>query len=300
MIGVRAGVGADAVRFNGRHVLFVEGGGYDAIDPIVLRALLGGGLRIEPLGASFSVTSVAAALHPFHPDYYFLIDRDHHDDNFVEQSLRAFPDAGSRNLLVWRKREIENYFLNPDYLGCSKYFVGTIGRLREFLVERAQCRLYLDVANRVIVSLRESIKKKTVQTFTNPEVLSTRTAALLSLVELGLSDQIRTLSEQELSSDRIESAFDDVLHTMTGANDGAGDQLRLGTGEWIDMMRGKKLFAEVVGSNLFRVVGRDGSLISGSQERNAVAADLLQRRDVTQPDDFGELQRIITQRIDEG
>lgn len=66
------------------------------------------------------------------------------------------------------------------------------------------------------------------------------------------------------------------------------------------MMRGKKLFAEVVGSNLFRVVGRDGRLISGSQERNAVAADLLQRRDITQPDDFGELQRIITQRIDEG
>ena len=31
MIGVRAGVGTDAVRFDAGHVLFVEGGGDDAI-----------------------------------------------------------------------------------------------------------------------------------------------------------------------------------------------------------------------------------------------------------------------------
>ena len=120
MIGVRAGVGADAVRFDARHVLFVEGGGAEAIDPTVLRALLGSLLRIEPLGASFSVTSAAEALHPFHPDYYFLIDRDHHDDDFVERSWANFPDAGSQNLLVWRKREIENYFLDsPSRLTLS-------------------------------------------------------------------------------------------------------------------------------------------------------------------------------------
>ncbi|MDE0446064.1 MAG: hypothetical protein OXH96_05275 [Spirochaetaceae bacterium] len=64
MIRVRAGVGADAVRFDSRHVLFVEGGGDDAIDPVILRELLGSRLRIEPLGASFSVASVAAIHYP--------------------------------------------------------------------------------------------------------------------------------------------------------------------------------------------------------------------------------------------
>ena len=121
MIGVRTPVGPEEVRFAAGHVLFVEGRGDDAIDPTVLRVLLGNQLRIEPLGASFSVTSVAEALHQFHPNYYFLVDRDHHDCDFVEQCWSNFPDAGTRNLLVWRRREIENYFLDPDYLARSKY-----------------------------------------------------------------------------------------------------------------------------------------------------------------------------------
>lgn len=297
MIRVRAGVGADAVRFDSRHVLFVEGGGDDAIDPVILRELLGSRLRIEPLGASFSVASVAEALHPSHPDYYFLIDRDHHDEAFVERSWRNFPDPGSRSLLVWRKREIENYFLNPDYLKCSSYFVGNIDQLREFVVGRAQHRLYLDVANDVIVSLRETIKKNRVQTFTNPAAFSTRKIALQALTDLRLGDKYRNLVEQELSRERIETAFDDTLCTMTGMTDGAGDELQLGTGRWIDMMRGKKLLAEVVASNMFRVEGRDGNPLSGAQKRNEVARDLLQRDRVTQPPDFVQLRDIMMQRI---
>ena len=101
MIGVRTPVGPEEVRFAAGHVLFVEGRGDDAIDPTVLRVLLGNQLRIEPLGASFSVTSVAEALHQFHPNYYFLVDRDHHDYDFVEQCWSNFPEAGKRNLLVW-------------------------------------------------------------------------------------------------------------------------------------------------------------------------------------------------------
>ena len=116
MIRVKSPVGPDEVRFDAGHVLFVEGRGDDAIDPTVLRVLLGDQLRIEPLGASFSVTSVAEALHQFHPNYYFLVDRDHHDYDFVEQCWSNFPEAGKRNLLVWRQREIENYFLDPDSL----------------------------------------------------------------------------------------------------------------------------------------------------------------------------------------
>ena len=289
MIGVRAGVSTDAVRFDARHVLFVEGGGDDAIDPTVLRAILGSGLRIEPLGASYSVTSVAAALHPSHPD-----------DDFVERGWDSFPDPGRQNLLVWRKREIENYFLDPEYLSCSQYFVGISERLREFVVERAQHRLYLDVANSVIVSLRESIKKNRVQAFTDPEALSTREIALQALIDLGFGEKYRKLSDQTLSSARIEAAFHDTLRTMTGETTGTGDRLGLGAGQWINMMRGKKLFAEVVGSSLFRVEDRYGNMLSGVQARNVVVRDLLQNRGITQPSDFDELKQIIVQRIGAG
>ena len=300
MIGVRAGVRTDAVRFDARHVLFVEGGGDDAIDPTVLRAILGSGLRIEPLGASYSVTSVAAALHPSHPDYYFLIDRDHHDDDFVERSWDSFPDPGMQNLLVWRKREIENYFLDPEYLSYSQYFVGVSERHREFVVERAQHRLYLDVANSVIVSLRESIKKNRVQAFTDPEALLTREMALRALIDLRFGEKYRNLSDQALSSARIAAAFHDTLRTMTGETTGTGDRLGLGAGQWINMMRGKKLFAEVVGSSLFRVEDRYGNMLSGVQAGNEVVRDLLQNQGITQPSDFDELKQIIVQRIGAG
>jgi len=79
-------------------------------------------IRIRPLGPSYSVKSVAEALHPFHPTYYFLIDRDyHHNDDFVGRCWDNFPDPATHNLLVWRYREIENYFLEPDYLAYSDF-----------------------------------------------------------------------------------------------------------------------------------------------------------------------------------
>ena len=95
--------------------------------------------RIEPLGASFSVTSVAQALHPFHPNYYFLIDRDHHDDDFVERCWRNFPNEDELNLIGFGGEEkLENYFLEPSYLAHSKYIVADVDRLREGILERAQ------------------------------------------------------------------------------------------------------------------------------------------------------------------
>ncbi len=121
MINVTTGIRAEEVRLQGQHVLFVEGRYRDAVDPNVLNALFSFGLRIEPLGPSFWVRSVAEALHPHHPTHYFLIDRDHHKHDFVEDCWKNFPDRNTRNLLVWRRREIENYFLEPRYLSQSKY-----------------------------------------------------------------------------------------------------------------------------------------------------------------------------------
>lgn len=84
---------------------------------------------------------------------------------------------------------------------------------------------------------------------------------------------------------------------MTGETGRTADQLRLGSGRWIDLMRGKKLLAELVGSNLFRVEDKDGNPISGAQERNAVASELLQRDEVSQPPDFENLKGIMMQRM---
>ena len=72
MLGVRTGIRPESVRFQAGHVLFVEGKDENALDPKVLSELFDHHLRIEPLGPAFSVKSVAEALHPHHPTYYFL------------------------------------------------------------------------------------------------------------------------------------------------------------------------------------------------------------------------------------
>jgi hypothetical protein len=65
---------------------------------------------------------VAHALYQYHHDYYFLIDRDHHNDEEIEQYWEKFPDESTDNPLIWRRREIENYFLIPEYLIlCSEH-----------------------------------------------------------------------------------------------------------------------------------------------------------------------------------
>lgn len=41
----------------------------------------------------------------------FVEGRDHHKHDFVEGCWKNFPDPDTDHLLVWRCREIENYFL---------------------------------------------------------------------------------------------------------------------------------------------------------------------------------------------
>ena len=67
----------EEVLSGGQHVLYVEGKDNNALDIKVLSELLDPPLQIKALGPSFSVKSVAQALYPYHPTYYFLIDRDH-------------------------------------------------------------------------------------------------------------------------------------------------------------------------------------------------------------------------------
>ena len=157
MIQVTKGIRPEEVKQNSQHVLFVEGRGSDSFDPRVLDELFGGMTKIETLGASYSVKSVAEALHPFHPTYYFLIDRDHHhDDNIVNNYWENFPDPETHNLLIWKYREIENYFLDPDYLVYSDFRVVSRGTLEDKIKMFCQQRLFLDVAN----LLRKEIDKQ--------------------------------------------------------------------------------------------------------------------------------------------
>ena len=181
--GFVSNVDADDFRFGAKPVLFVEGGDAGAFDPVTLSELLKQIVRIEPLGSSFYISSVANALYPSHPQYFFLIDRDHHSDEFIEQCWNDFPLSNTRNLIVWRLREIESYFLDAGLLTLSIHCVGTKDEVRKKIFGCARDRMYFDVSNSTIVRLREEMKTTWVKKFINPLSFPSEDIAIKNLLE---------------------------------------------------------------------------------------------------------------------
>lgn len=293
MISVRTGIRAEEVRLQGQHVLFVEGRDQNAIDPRVLDALFSHGLRIEPLGPSFSVRSVAEALHQYHPTYYFLIDRDHHEDDFVARCWENFPDPNTHNLLVWRRREIENYFLEPQYLVRSRYCRVSEEKLGEKILHFANQRLFLDAANHVVISIREELKRNWIGKFSNPDEFPNKEGALRKLKEANEFDQHRTNVQEKVSSEEVERRFSEFLVKMTGGQEG----LEFGSGDWLRLIQGKKVLGQVVNSECFQVATTDGKTLMGREKLNEVVKDLLQKDTAVQPQDFMVLKELIDNRI---
>lgn len=293
MINVKTGIRPEEVRLQGQHVLFVEGRDQNSVDPKVLDALFSHGLRIEPLGPSFSVRSVAEALHQYHPTYYFLIDRDHHEHDFVERCWTNFPDPGTHNLLVWRRREIENYFLEPQYLVRSKYCRVSEEKLGEKILQFASQRLFLDAANHVVISIREELKRNWIEKFSNPDDFPTKEGALRKLKEANQFDQHRANVHDKVSVNEIEQRFSKFLDKMSGGQDKIG----FGAGEWLDLIQGKKVLGQIVNSECFQVATTDGKTLMGREKLNEVVKELLQKDKAVQPQDFMTLKELIDNRI---
>lgn len=293
MINVKTGIRSEEVRQEARHVLFVEGTDQDAVDPKVLDALFRGKLRIEPLGSSFSVSGVAEALHRYHPTYYFLIDRDHHEHDFVESCWANFPDPNKHNLLVWRRREIENYFLEPIYLVRSKYCCVNAEGLCEKVLHFSNQRLFLDAANHAVISIREELKTNWIKKFTNPGNFRNKDSALRKLLNANQFGEHLANIKEKVSPEEVERRFLEFLGKMTGGL----EKLKFGSGDWLHLIQGKKVLGQVVNSECFKVVPTDGNPLTGREKLNEVVKELLKNDTVDQPQDFKALKALIDERI---
>ena len=279
------------IRYRAEHVLFVEGAATSRDQP-VLETLLRSQIRVEPLGGSFSVRNVAEALVPVHPTYYFLIDRDHHDDDFVDFSWSNFPDPDTRNLLVWRQRELENYFLDATYLATSEYCTCDTDGLRGTILRRCNSRLYLDAANRVITSLREDFKRTWIQHFRNPEEFLDRADTLARLVSREEFSQYGQRVARGISNHEIEQRLDERLAHMTGGT----YPLQFGRGAWLATIRGKKVLSQVVNA-CFNVTDRSGAHLDGAASVVEVMRELVAKDLEDQPADFRALKQLIDARV---
>ncbi len=298
MIGITKGVSPSEVRQSGRHVLFVEGGGDNPFDPLVIANLFGGieNIEVKALGPSYSLRSVAESLYKHHPSYYFLIDRDHYDDSYIEHCWDSFPNPETSNLLIWRYREIENYFLDPTYLMNSRFIVDNVDKdmLEKDIRQLCQKRLYIDAANHVIVSVREELKQTWIETFSNPDEFISREKTLSKLLSADEFNVFNGCVATKLDRDGIANRFDNILQEMTGGTEG----LESGVGKWLMMIRGKKILPQIVNSKHFNVRDQKGNPLQGRDKLQQVANDLLKQPPDIQPEDFRRLRGLIMARLD--
>ena len=294
MLRVARDVPPEAVRQSASHVLFVEGSGAKALDPIVLQDLVGRLVRVQPMGPSFHIASAAQALCQYHPNYYFLIDRDHVDEKTVEESWARFPDPNKDNLLIWRKRELENYFIVPEYLGRSEFLCVPQAELAQKVLTICRKRLYLDVVNLVIIRVREDLKQNWVGLFRSASGFRTREGALQTLLALPAIPNRKRETSRALSIKSLKEMFISILAEFT---DGT-DKLEYGVGRWLDMVRGKDVFQSLAG-NCFRVDDAQGKALQGPQKCAQIARSLMRLPMDRQPSDFRELHALLERRVTE-
>ncbi|KKZ12836.1 MAG: hypothetical protein TE42_02810 [Candidatus Synechococcus spongiarum SP3] len=293
MVQVKTGIRPEEVRAGGEHVLFVEGSEDGSLDQAVLRALLGNTLRVEVMGPSYFVRSAAQALAPHHPRYYFLIDRDHYNDEFVEKSWEGFPDADKDNLLVWRRREIENYFLEPPFLVESAFCRTSETRLKTTLVKAAQECVFLDVANSVISSVREEQKSTWINHFANPQDFTSKAVAIEQLrSHKAFIERSKKVSEM-LSKDELTERLETTLASMTGG----GETLTCGTGRWIEMIRGKKVLTQLLSSGGFQVKDANGQPLQGEERVKEIVKELVVKDVDSRPKDLVKLKQLLQERV---
>lgn len=293
MITVKRDVRPEEIRQSARHVLFVEGSEEGQIDTQVLRELLGNRVRVEPLGASFHIKSAADALFRYHPDYYFLIDRDHHDDTFVEECWQNFPDASKSNLLVWRKRQFESYFLDPEYIAKSAHLTVDRQRLEQVVLQEATRRLYLDAANNTLIQLREGQKRNWVSLFSKVEQFRTETAALSRLEALPELTSRKLQVSKELRKTSVKRLFQDCLDRLCGGT----VPLEYGTGRWLELMDAKRILPAVTNC-CFKVVDMQGCTVQGKKAITEIARELVRKGTSQQPTDFVQLDTLIRARVE--
>jgi hypothetical protein len=283
---------SESVEQAAAHTLWVEGD-ERSDDYIALNELLHRLVAIRGLGVKSQMTSVAKAMHGNHQSYYFLVDRDAFDDDTVERSWANFPDPTQNNLLIWRRKEIENYFIDPDFVTKSEFFQGERNEYIKQLQQEATRRVYFDAVNRVIVEVREQVKASWIDCLryhdTDFQNADGAQARLLACQEFATKVQT---DGQLLHENNLQTLFQTQIQEMLGGM----ESCVYGTGRWLELMCGKELFHALIGTRFFKVEGRNGRQLSGRDKRIGLIKSLVRLPDPDLPADFVQLKQLI-QRV---
>ncbi|GEM_PF-405224 len=278
------------------HNIFVEGSSNEEIDPVVIGELLSNNdleiVEVQTMGGCDNVRSAAQALFRHHPSYYFLIDRDDQDDQTVENYWLNFPDPATHNLLIWRKRELENYFIDPSYLKFSSFLKVTEEELRKRILDECNRRIFLDAANLTLMAINREVRRPLTGYFRNLEHFQSEAAGAQQL------DGLSALAEKATSvSDLLErNAVREKYSEFVGELSGGVLPLQYGCGTWLERLSGKEIFRCIAGS-CFKVIGGGGKILRGKVQNKEVAKGLLRLPLVQQPVDFQQIIELLKKRV---
>lgn len=295
---LQRGVDATRVLQSAKHKVFVEGSADEQIDPTVINELLkvNGLTQIEvrPMGGCDNVRSAAQALIRDHPSYYFLIDRDDQEDEVVEHSWDNFPNPDTHNMLIWRKRELENYFVDPDYIEKSSFLRVTGDEIRKRIIDECNRRIFLDAANLTLAALKRNIRRNEFPSdFTDPEHFHTEADGARKLEESPELDDQRGYLVDQMKKDLARATYSSFVVELSGAI----LPLQYGSGTWLERMSGKEVFRCIAGP-CFRVKAADGTYLQGAVQHREIAKGLLALPFDEQPRDFQLLFELLKARVD--
>lgn len=292
------GVAPEDVLQGGKHTLFVEGKTNQAFDPTVMKELLSnndlGQINVQTMGHCDNVRSAAQALISHHPSYYFLIDRDDNDNSTVEKSWNSFPDVNQHNLLIWKKRELENYFIEPAYLSKSSFLKTNLDNLKTQILDECNQRIFIDAANFTILHLNKKITKKLRYSFSDFNQFKCKEDGEQKLEEV-LTTEIASKKheiDELLTINMVKQIYFEFVQELSGGT----FPLQYGCGNWLEQLSGKEIMNNIM-NQYFQVQDRQGKYLQGEERTKQVVKELLRLPLNQQPDDFQNLVTLLKTRI---
>jgi hypothetical protein len=255
---LQRGINATQVNQNARHKLFVEGKDNQEIDPIVIKELLDNNnltaVGVSTMGACDNVRSAAQALIKEYPSYYFLIDRDDQDQENIDKSWQDFPNPDKYNMLIWHKRELENYFINPDYIEKSTYLKSGID-IQKSILDECNLRIFLDAANLTLYSISRELRRPLpIPHFKNPAEFKDKDAGILKLDGLSAMNDKQASVATALEQNTVRNRYFEFIEELSGGM----TPLQYGLGSWLERMSGKEIF-RVLANQCFEVKDLEGN-----------------------------------------
>jgi hypothetical protein len=293
---LQRGINATQVNQNARHKLFVEGKDNQEIDPIVIKELLDNNnltaVGVSTMGACDNVRSAAQALIKEYPSYYFLIDRDDQNQENIDKSWQDFPNPDKYNMLIWHKRELENYFIDPDYINQSIYLKPGID-IQKSILDECNLRLFLDAANLTLYSISRELRRPLpIPHFKNPAEFKDKDAGILKLDGLSAMSEKQASVATVLEQDTVKNRYSEFIEELSGGT----TPLRYGLGSWLERMSGKEVF-RVLANQCFEVKDLEGNLVKGKEQNKIIAKGLVKLPIQEQPQDFQNLVKLLHNKV---